>query len=177
MIYIIVLGVIFILIFILIFLFILNFSKLKRINIKINEAENNIDMLLTEKYIILSKLDKSIKNKTETDFFDGLYNTNIEDLNSFDLNKLLSKYDNAIIELSNYNNNLEYSEDDLTDFNRLNDVNINRLAAEKFYNDNVVIYNKLINKFPINIISKIKGYDKKELFTNEKEEIFEILKN
>jgi len=173
----IILGIIFIILFIIILLFILNNNKLKRLIIKIKEAENNIDMILTEKYTILSKIDKSIKDKSNTDFFNGLYKTNIEDVDSFELNKILSKYDNAVIELSDYNKDLEYDDEDIADFERLNNINIDRLATEKFYNDNVVIYNKLIYKFPINIISKFKKYNKKELFSNEKEEIFEILKN
>ena len=173
----IILGIIFFILFILILLLIINSGNLKSVVLKINEAEDNIDKILIEKYTTMSKIDKSLKNKSDVDYFKGLYDTNIEELNSIELNKLLSKYDNAITELADYNKDLNYNDDDLCDFEKLNSININRLATEKYYNDNVVIYNKLIKKFPLNILSKLKGYDEKDLFTNEKEEVFEILKN
>jgi len=50
------------------------------------------------------------------------------------------------------------------------------LGAEKYYNDNVVEYNKLVKCFPSNIVSKIFRYKVKEFYSNETEEIFDILK-
>lgn len=173
----IVLGVVFIILYIIILMIIVNYSKLNRIKIKVDEAEDDIEKILIEKYTIISKIDKSIKKKNDSEFFKGLYDTNIEELDNFELNKKLSKYDNSIMELTDYNKELEFTEEELHDFDRLNTININRLATEKYYNDNVLKLNSLITKFPVNIISKFKGYSKKDLFTNEKEEIFEILKN
>ena len=62
----------------------------------------------------------------------------------------------------------------------INDINENEIdlvAAIKFYNDNVVVFNKLIMSFPSNIIRLFFGYKKKEFYNNEKREIYEILKD
>ena len=171
------LGVLVIILFILFILFTISSSKLKRVVYKINEAEYSIKQILVEKYTIISKIDKSIKKQSDTEHFKGLYDINVDDLDSFELNKKLSKYDNIIKELSDYNKDLKYEEEEIRDFEKLNSININRLATEKFYNDNVVIYNELIEKFPSNIIARLKGYEEKDNFSNEKEEMFEILKN
>ena len=50
-------------------------------------------------------------------------------------------------------------------------------AAIKFYNDGVVVFNKLISSFPSNILAFFKRYKKKEFYNNEKREIFDILNN
>ena len=49
-------------------------------------------------------------------------------------------------------------------------------AGERFYNDNVVIYNKLICSFPSNIVGVFMRLKRKEFYEKEKEEIYEILK-
>ena len=48
-------------------------------------------------------------------------------------------------------------------------------AAQKFYNDAVIVFNKLILAFPSNIIGFFKGYKKKDFYNNEKREMFQIL--
>ena len=100
----------------------------------------------------------------------------IDKLNNFELNKELAKFDKIIIELTDYNKEIVFDDQEEESFDKLAKININRLAIEKYYNDNVTIFNKAIEKFPSNIIAKFKKYDEKELFSNEKEEIFEILK-
>ena len=172
----IIVGIAFLVLFIIIILFIINSKKLKELLLKIDNAEENINLILTEKYTIISKLNKFIKSQNDEEVFKDLYDTNIEELSSIELNNKLATYDNIILELSEYNKDLEYNDETIKDFEKMNKNNINRLATEKYYNDNVVIYNELIDKFPANIIERFKGLDEKELFSNKKEEMFEILK-
>ena len=61
----------------------------------------------------------------------------------------------------------------------MNEINENEedlVASIKFYNDNVVEFNRLIVSFPSNIIKLIFKYKRKEFYSQEKLEIFEILK-
>ena len=92
------------------------------------------------------------------------------------LNKELSKFDKTVVELTDYNKEIVFDDTEAEVFENLIKTNINRLAIEKYYNDNVSKFNKLLDKFPSKIISKFRDYSKKELFSNQKEEIFEILK-
>ena len=59
----------------------------------------------------------------------------------------------------------------------LNELELNLEATKVFYNDNSIMFNELIEKFPSNIIARKKGYDFKNLYTFKEEELFEILKN
>ena len=168
-----VLGVLFIILFI---TFVIKGHKLKVMNIKINEAESDISNILNKKFDLLKDINEIMKSKDKEDLFKNIEKIEVDKIDSIELNKELSKYDKIIIELTDYNKEIVFDENEEETFDKLSKVNINRLAVEKYYNDNVVEFNKSINRFPSNIISKFKKYDDKELFENEKEEIFEILK-
>lgn len=167
------LGLLFILIFTIL---LINGNKLKVMNLKIMEAENNISDILKEKYELLNKIKEIMKKKGKDDFLKDLETIDIEKLNNNQLNKELSKYDKTITELIEYNKEIVFDEEEEEIFDKLNKINNNGLAIEKYYNDNASKFNNSISKFPSSIISSIKGYEEKELFENEKEEIFEILK-
>ncbi len=144
--------------------------------VKINEAEENVGLLLKEKYEQLVEVGKLIKKKTKENTFEELETIEIDKINNFELNSELSKYDNNIIELIEFNKDIDFNEKETEVLDNLNNVNVECKAVMKYYNDNVTIYNELLNNFPANIIAKFKGYKEKKLYTNEKEEIFEILK-
>ena len=167
------LGILFIIIFI---FFIVKGNKLKVMNIKINEAENDISNILSKKNDLLKKINEIMKSKDKEDLLKDIEKLETDKLNNIELNKELSKYDKIIVELTDYNKEIVFDNTEEETFDNLSKINIDRLAVEKYYNDNVVIFNKLINSFPSSIIAKFKKYDEKELFENEKEEIFEILK-
>ena len=167
------LGVIFLVFFTLL---LINGYKLKSLNIRIEEAENDVSETLKEKHALLTSIDSIMKSKDKDDLFQGLDTININDLNNIELNIELSKYDKVIVELTDYNKEIVYDDNEQQIFESLAKTNIDRLAIEKYYNDNVTKYNKLLNSFPSSIIARFRDYNKKELFKNEKEEIFEILK-
>lgn len=155
---------------------VVNINKFQALNIKINEAEENIGLLLNEKYDLLYKIGKIVKDESSDTFFDNLKDIVIEDISKIELNKELSKYDAKIVELTDYNKDIKFDEDALKLFSDLEDVNIECAADEKYYNDNVEIYNKLVSQFPSSIIAKFKKCKHKDSYVNEKEEIFEIMK-
>lgn len=170
------LSVLIVIITVIFVVIVVNINKFQALNIKINEAEENIGLLLNEKYDLLYKIGKIVKDESSDTFFDNLKDIVIEDISKIELNKELSKYDAKIVELTDYNKDIKFDEDALKLFNDLEDVNIECSADEKYYNDNVEIYNKLVSQFPSSIIAKLKKYKHKDSYVNEKEEIFEIMK-
>ena len=166
-------GVLFLL---LLTIFLIKGNKLKLLSLKINEAEKDVSEVLNSKYEELKTINEIMKKKDKEDLLKEIETLNIESINNIELNKELSKYDKAIIEITDYNKEIVFDEDEEKEFDKLAKIDVNRLAIEKFYNDNVTKYNAETSKFISNIISKFKKYKKKELFSNEKEEIFEILK-
>ncbi len=153
-----------------------NYNKFQITIIKISEAEENISMILKEKYELLLKIDKLVKKKAKENMFEGLDEINVDFINNFELNKKLSKYDKTIIELTDYNKDIKFDSKDNKLFDDISNINVECKAYEKYYNDNVTIYNKLVSCFPSNVIAKVKKYRIKDFYSNEKEEIFEILK-
>ena len=59
----------------------------------------------------------------------------------------------------------------------LEDIELDLEATKRFYNDNSNIFNDLVDRFPSRIVARKRGYDFKYLYTFDKEEFFEILKN
>lgn len=168
-----VVGVLFLIFFTLL---ITSANKLKVLNFKIKEAENDVSDVLKDKYELLVNINNIMKTKGKEDFLKDIDSIDVEKTNSIELNNLLTKYDKLIIELTDYNKEIVFDEEEEINFEKLEKVNSDRLAIEKYYNDNAIKLNNSIDRFPASIISKIKNYDEKKLFSNEKEEIFEILK-
>lgn len=146
--------------------------------IKIDEAENNIELLLDKKLAlftrIVSVLEKTAK-KSDFAFFD-INQLKSKKLNHFEMRDALSQKHRELNEILdqdpklNDNESLQKLLDDLTD------IETDLDAAIRYYNDNVVLYNKLIRCFPSNLLGIILRYKRKEFYQEEKEEIFEILK-
>lgn len=117
-----------------------------------------------------------IEDKKEDYKIAGLEKLEKQELNTFELNIELEKYNKKIMEITDYDKNIIFDDDEMLVIKELYDINTECLASERYYNDNVVTYNNLIKCFPSNIISKICKYRFKDFYSNEKEEIFEILK-
>ena len=151
-------------------------NKLKTLVIKIDTAEKSIDRLLKEKVNKLITINQFLESKKCETSFKGIEELKEKNLDNFELNEELAKYDQTINEIFNFNKDMELSEDESNELDFLYNINIDTLASEKYYNDNVFKYNKLIKTFPANIIAKGKHYKTKRIYSNKKEEIFEILK-
>ena len=157
-------------------LYIISKNRFKFKQIKIEEALNQITSLLNDKYESLKKVNEIIKGKTNEDFLANIEDIKVEELDMFDLQEELAKYDVDIIELTEFNKDIKLEESDIEELDKLTKINIDCNAAEKYYNDNVESYNKLINKFPYSVVAKMNKHKKKDLFVSQKEEMFEILK-
>lgn len=156
------------------------YNQFQMVRIRISEAENNIDILLQKKCQLLERgvkiIEESDKKYQKEPILTNLVKIKNKKINNFELNKELEKaiaeykscidLDSSLSEISGIVNiGFELIEID----NELN-------AAKKYYNEHIVSYNKLIRCFPSNIIAKLYHYTSKDFYSNEKVEIFEILK-
>lgn len=158
-------------------IFIVYHNKFKFSIIKIEEAENNIDFFLQRKLDLLKRSRQVvIKELKLEEFLEPLNSKTISDLNHFELNDLLKKTYNEFFQILDENEKLFKSESLVKIIQDLNSNEIDLVAAVKFYNDTVVLFNQLIVSFPSNIIRLFFGYRKKEFYSHEKREIYKILK-
>lgn len=145
--------------------------------IKIEEAENNIDLLLEKKLELLNRIAPLIQERTkEETCFVELPKLKIKKLDHFDLRDALKKLDRELTERLDTNQEIEKDQKMKSILEEMLENNIDLDAAIKYYNDNVVIFNKLIRCFPSNLLRLIWHYKTKDFYSDEKEEMFEILK-
>ena len=145
--------------------------------VKMEEAENNIDLFLQKKLDLLKRGKQIVIKELKLEsFLDQLDSETVSELNHFELNDLLKRSYNDFFQLLDENEKLFKSESLSHIINDINDNEIDLVAAIKFYNDSVVVFNQLIVSFPSNIIRLFFGYRKKEFYNHEKREIYEILR-
>jgi len=144
--------------------------------IKIEEVEVTIEEILAKKLSLLSELQTKFSERdTEVEFN---FLCNLEDVedDEFKLNSILNK---AYKELKNFLEDKRsfIPEDEIKDkLDELYEIDIECTAAKNYYNDNAILLNNKIKKFPNNLIAKTKGIYKRELYNDPIEEEFEILK-
>ncbi len=161
-----------------ILIFVIYHNKFQISIIKIEEAENNIDLFLLKKLDLLKRTIPIVKKELKLDsFLDQLESSYLDDLNHFELNDTLKLAFNELFKTLDDNEKLFKSESLVRIVEEINANEINLVAAVKFYNDTVVTFNQLIVSFPSNILRLFFGYKKKEFYNHEKREIYEILKD
>lgn len=176
-----VLAIIIILIIIIIMIAYISISNsLNRAIVKIDEASSGIDVALTKRYDVLTKMIDVVKGYTkyeqETLFkvVELRKNMTIEEKNKANaqMEENLSKI-NVLAE--NYPE-LKASENYKTLQQSIMDVEEHLQAARRLYNANVSSYNQKIVTFPSSIIANNKGLTKKEFFnaSDEKREDVKI---
>lgn len=147
------------------------------LSIKLKEADSDIHLALRTKKNILERMTKIINkvDKYKDDFSDFTQKFNgIE--NSFILHNTASKYYAKISKVLFEDDDIAGEEKIVDLLNKLKNNEEILIGAIKFYNDTVVDFNGLLKVFPHKFIAKLLGYGEKEFYSNEKEELFEILK-
>ncbi len=155
-------------------IYIIVYNNLQSNKIKINEAEGIIDELLRKKYDLLNLMknliidEAKLPEKTFNDYkLKGL------NISSFDFERKLTEYNNLIDKIK-----LDYEDLDKDTrfkkyYNELYDLNEKLEAAKSFYNKYTSIINKIIRKFPSNIIAFIHHikpqafFDGKDMFDED----------
>ncbi len=170
-----ILGIISVISIILLFITIY-YNKFRFAIIKIEEAENNIDILFEKKIQLLERtrpiIKKELKLKEFLDDIEFLHETQI---NHFEMNNSLKELHNELNKILDEHEKLHKSEALTSIVEEINSNEEAILGSTKFYNDNVVVFNQLVSGFPSSLVGLMWGYKKKEFYNNEKKEMYEIL--
>ena len=172
----IIIAIIFVISFLLFILFFIN-NKYQLAIIKIDKAEEDIELLLVKKKELLDRTRPIIKKELKLESFLGDLDEINDEFNNFDMHLALKKSYNLLFKTFDENEKLLKSDSLVSILEDLNYNEENIVGAIKFYNDTVVEFNQLIVSFPSKIIAFFKRYRKKDFYNNEKREIFEILNN
>ena len=157
--------------FALIIWYIVSLNKINRLIVKIEEADSGIDVALTKRYDVLTKMVDVVKayTKHETETFAKVINLR----NGMAINEKIKLNDEvtqsfdsirAIVE--NYHE-LKSSENYKKLQNAIIDVEEHLQAARRLYNANISLYNQIIATFPNNLVAKLKSMKKKDFFETE----------
>lgn len=150
-------------------------NRFKFAIIKIEKAEEDINLYLQKKKELIERTIPIIKKELKLKEYLNDINSINDETNNFNKNDILKKLSNEIYKTIDENEKLYKSDSLMSIINDLSDNEENIVGAIKFYNDTVVDYNKLAISFPTNIIALVKRYKKKQFYNNEKREMFEIL--
>ncbi len=175
----IIVAVVAILIIVIALIMITNYNKFQYSSIKISEAENNIDILLEKKIDYISRFIPLIKENTKEDckLLEKVNLLKNKSYNNFELNKELYDYNKELREIIDTNEKILKIESVNNLYQEYLDNEEDLEASKDYYNDNVTEYNKLVHLFPSNIVGFLFKFKHKEFYIDEKEEIFEILKD
>lgn len=166
---------IFVIISLLAFIIVIINNKFQLTIIKIDKAEEDIDIYLEKKKELLTRTVPIVKKELKIKEFLGELDKYNNDLNNFERHNLLKSNYNELFKTLDENEKLLKSDSLVKILEELNDNEENIVGAIKYYNDSVVEFNQLVVSFPCNLIALVRRYKKLEFYNNEKREIFEIL--
>ena len=159
----------FIIIILIIFLLICYVYLYNQINesiIRIEEAESRIDNNLRDKYDLLNRSISLIRNKIDLDqnAFKDIIKLRARKISNFDLDRVLVKAYNEFLSIYESNTKLRESDEIFKVSRQLEIINDELLTLRNYYNANITNYNKMIKKFPTNVIAQIKKYKERPFY-------------
>ena len=146
-------------------------NNLNKALVKIDEASSGIDVALTKRYDVLTKMIETVKGYAKHEkevLFDVVKirkGMTIEEKN--EANKQMDETMSKINVLAENYPDLKASENFKTLQDSITDVEEHLQAARRLYNANISSYNQMIVTFPISIIAGTKGLSKREFFVAE----------
>lgn len=151
-------------------------NKLNRAVVKIDEALSGIDVALTKRYDVLTKMIDVVKSyaKHEKETLFDIVNlrSDMSIKEKSDANLVMDENIKKINVVAENYPELKSNENYKTLQLAISDVEEHLQAARRLYNANVSLYNQLLVSFPSSSIAKNKGLVKKDFF-----EADEIKKN
>ena len=143
-------------------------NKLNRSIVKIDEALSGIDVALTKRYDVLTKMIEVVKSyakhEKETLFEVIKLRKDMSIKERNDVNRAMDENFRKINVVAESYPELKSSENYKTLQQSIVDVEEHLQAARRLYNSNVSLYNQLLVSFPTSSIAKSKGMTKKEFF-------------
>ena len=140
------------------------YNNLVTYKLKIDKSEGIIDEALPQKYDIIAKLNIPIKNVvTKKDYLKDYIELKDKRISNYELDRKLSEAYNIILEVKNDHEELNTKEIN-KDIKEIEKINETLVSCKTYFNNNTSELNKLIRKFPTNIVAKIHGYKIKPFF-------------
>ena len=140
------------------------YNNLVTYKLKIDKSEGIIDEALRQKYDLIAKLNIPIKNVvTKKDYLKDYIELKDKRISNYELDRKLSEAYNIILEVKNDHEELNTKEIN-KDIKEIEKINETLISCKTYFNNNTSELNKLIRKFPTNIVAKIHVYKIKPFF-------------
>ena len=166
-----IIGIIVALVIILIIWYISTINKLNRTIVKIEEADSGIDVALTKRYDVLTKMMDVVKayakHEKETLFNVINLRSNMSVKEKNEANQKMDENFQKISVLAESYPELKSSENYKSLQLAIADVEEHLQASRRAYNANVSILNQMIVTFPTSVVASSKGITKKDFFEAE----------
>ncbi len=151
--------------------FIITKNKLNQTLVKIDEADSGIDVALTKRYDVLTKLMDSVKGymKHEKETLFEVINLRkgmTIDEKNIENSKMTKNIEKINVLAENYPE-LKASDNFQMLQKSIIEVEEHLQAARRMYNSNVSIFNQMLVTIPSNIVASMSGMTKKEFFEAE----------
>lgn len=148
------------------------YNKFQDYIIRINEVESIIDNDLRSKYDLINRSIPIIKSNmgkdNEKEIFGEIVKLRSRKIGNFELYRILVRASNEFNCLREEYPDINKSDEIKKIGKQINDIDLNVDNSIDYYNDNITIYNKLLKKFPSNIVATFCKY-KEKLFFDRKD--------
>lgn len=146
-----------------------NYNKFVRANNGVSEAESAIDVLLNQRFDLLPNIIETVKGYTkhEAGMLEELVKLRSSYNNDgFSINETekINKRFGSIMALAESYPELKANSQFMSLQSTLSDIEDKLNDARLYYNNSVTRYNNMVESIPSNIVAKIFGFNKKELF-------------
>lgn len=146
-----------------------SYNKFVRTNNRVSESESAIDVLLNQRFDLLPNIIETVKGYTkhESGTLEELVKLRSSYNNdgfSIDETEKINKKFGSIIALAENYPELKANSQFMSLQSTLSDIEDKLNSARLFYNNAVTRYNNMVESIPSNIVAKIFGFNKKELF-------------
>lgn len=140
------------------------YNNLVEYKLKIEKAEGIIDESLRQKYDLIAKINISIKKVVKKkDYLKDYIDLKNKKISNYELDRKLTEAFNIILEVKNDHSELD-TKDINKDIKEIDKINETLISCKTYYNKNTSDLNKIIRKFPSNVIAKIHRYKIKPFF-------------
>lgn len=144
-------------------LFVSKYNEISKINVKINDAEINIDETLRNKFDLITKIINIIEKNTdaESKIFEEIKKIKSNQYSNFEVDRLLTNASKEIIKICDDYDKVSKNKSFKNLKEKMKDNEEKLIALRTFYNKYTTKYNLLLSTFPSNLIAKVGKYTSK----------------